>query len=1056
MFEKRILSFVNSTHRVKDFLQNFIPVLFILAILTLLPLDHTRAGPERIMDTDLFPPTEVLYSIPSNADTVTFLRERASMTGLPPGSTSLEASEQLLSEYGSHPLLRLGSIIEGDRIKYHYPPVSTEIDSELTFLHNTSSLHSMPVHMAEYFEASMKAATNESNLSYTVRNHPLPFTDLTALQLRLAISIFTAFFVLFPMAYIPANYMAWTIRENTNLARRHQIISGVKTAAYWIGNYMWDVIKFSVVASSIFLVFLWRGDPAYTDTSDRRRATFLLLLLYGTAAIPFSYMFSFLFTDYKEARIVITNTYFLISFALVIVSTIMAYASEDAAELNGKLRAVLFRLSPSFVLGEGMVALAAQPLFDILDNKESNPLDFDIIGKLLLQLVIESGVYLTATILFDLGFLKPIVVRYKLRYYLDVFQKRFNPDGDIMETLMMEVEEEVATDAEENLPSRYSETSLTVDSRKRANTEYEEEKKKNKLDKTTAKKMNSAGPEDDKKGKNEDEEGTDDDDRDTRDGLGALDLMRQVSEDSLAEHGSLVEIRKALPLTPSTMVNESLTVLQERQRVKHDSGNSFLVVDDLVKIYPNPYSPQLTPIASLRGISFRVQQGECFGLLGAGHSGKSTILRLIAGVSSPTKGSVRLLGVPPKWDSVGYMPSASPLSPGLTVRYVLTMYARIRGVGLCQARNMADDMVVKLGLKKAANTITNNLTVAQRRFLNLGMALMCAPKLLLLDEPTMGLDGLSRRRMWTLIKDFNRICTIVIATNSMDETEALCDRIGLLEHGILKSLGTFSQLTDTFSVGYQISIVARTSTPRAMYAELKKHLTRTEVMEAEHDENRYVFFVDHQDIPLSHLFDLVSGMKEKYKIKSFAITEATIEHIMTTVMKRARDTENYQRYMYISNPAPARWYDLFGICHRHRLALHPPEDHGETAGDATSPKPAHHKQPDIVDNSKSKSEVSEMKEVMGTSNLEPIELKVNGYNALHSTSRSPEENENRYESPSLKSIVTSIADLGDDAEPTSPRSPPVPIDEAFAADLSPDGNLSPEGALSPGPPLTPR
>lgn len=203
---------------------------------------------------------------------------------------------------------------------------------------------------------------------------------------------------------------------------------------------------------------------------------------------------------------------------------------------------------------------------------------------------------------------------------------------------------------------------------------------------------------------------------------------------------------------------------------------------------------------ALEGIDLRVEEGELFGLLGADGSGKTTLMQMLAAILDPTRGSCEVLGFNTVKQSkevvsrIGYMPQGFSLYDRLSISENLDFSASIRNVSSEVWRSRRDRLLGITGLAPFADRGAGQLSGGMRKKLALCANLVHEPPLLLLDEPSLGVDPLSRRELWKLLEEFRRGgMTIVVATSYMDEAER-CDRLLFLEHGRALAVGTPAEL----------------------------------------------------------------------------------------------------------------------------------------------------------------------------------------------------------------------------------------------------------------------
>ena len=193
-------------------------------------------------------------------------------------------------------------------------------------------------------------------------------------------------------------------------------------------------------------------------------------------------------------------------------------------------------------------------------------------------------------------------------------------------------------------------------------------------------------------------------------------------------------------------------------------------------------------IAALSDVSFGIDSGVV-GLLGPNGAGKSTVLRLVTGFLGPDQGSIRVMGANPLDHAtrrlIGYLPEGAPLPPDSTVLEILEFAAECRGVARGQRKQVLRRITERLNLDPYLSRIADSLSKGQRRRVALACALIDHPPLLVLDEPTDGLDPNQRADVHALIRDLSASCIILISTHILEEAEQLCERALILSGGKL-------------------------------------------------------------------------------------------------------------------------------------------------------------------------------------------------------------------------------------------------------------------------------
>jgi ABC-2 type transport system ATP-binding protein len=223
-------------------------------------------------------------------------------------------------------------------------------------------------------------------------------------------------------------------------------------------------------------------------------------------------------------------------------------------------------------------------------------------------------------------------------------------------------------------------------------------------------------------------------------------------------------------------------------------AESEIIVQDLTKVYPR--------VKAVDKISFTVEPREIFGLLGPNGAGKTTTIRLLLTLIKPTEGQISVLGInaltqPSKVRQLaGYVPQDVSVDGELTGYENILMYSKLYGLPRRGRKDAIDEILGHLDLKGRAKDMVSTYSGGMMRRLEIAQALVNRPRLLFLDEPTIGLDPGAKRVIWERIKRLrDELSTVVfINTHDMNEADALCDRIGIMNRGELVTMGTPAQL----------------------------------------------------------------------------------------------------------------------------------------------------------------------------------------------------------------------------------------------------------------------
>ncbi len=233
-------------------------------------------------------------------------------------------------------------------------------------------------------------------------------------------------------------------------------------------------------------------------------------------------------------------------------------------------------------------------------------------------------------------------------------------------------------------------------------------------------------------------------------------------------------------------------------------------VTDLVKTYGST--------RAVDGVSFSVAQGECFGILGPNGAGKTTVLEIVEGLRQADAGSVRLLGHNP-WPRnpkllprIGVQLQASAFFEQLTAREQLQTFVDLYR----QPRTRVDELLKMVGLTDKAATRSEKLSGGQAQRLSIACSLVHDPEIVFLDEPTGALDPQARRNLWDVLREINnRGKTVVLTTHYMDEAEALCDRVAIMDAGRILQLGAPAALVRALNAPVRIAVEQAQLDPQA-------------------------------------------------------------------------------------------------------------------------------------------------------------------------------------------------------------------------------------------------
>jgi len=286
-------------------------------------------------------------------------------------------------------------------------------------------------------------------------------------------------------------------------------------------------------------------------------------------------------------------------------------------------------------------------------------------------------------------------------------------------------------------------------------------------------------------------------------------------------------------------------------------------------------------LRAVDGIDFDVEKGEAFGFLGPNGAGKSSTMRMIGCVSPITDGTLTVLGLDPRRDGpairqrLGVVPQLDTLDTELTVRENMIIYGRYFGLSRREVRERADRLLQFAQLDERANSRVDPLSGGMKRRLTIARSLVNEPELLLLDEPTTGLDPQARHAVWDRLFRLKRQgVTLVLTTHYMDEAEQLCDRLVIMDRGKIAEEGSPLELIQRLSTREVVELRFPEDVPQVEPAAFNGQVSRIEVL-----PDRLLLYTDDGDalVPVAH---------ERLKPQSVLVRRSTLEDVFLRLTGR--------------------------------------------------------------------------------------------------------------------------------------------------------------------------
>jgi ATP-binding cassette subfamily A (ABC1) protein 3 len=389
-----------------------------------------------------------------------------------------------------------------------------------------------------------------------------------------------------------------------------------------------------------------------------------------------------------------------------------------------------------------------------------------------------------------------------------------------------------------------------------------------------------------------------------------------LDDDVLAEQNMVHSLLSA------NQSSDSFSVSESQQHFRYKQNDFALLVHELSKRFDEK--------VAVDSLSFSVHLQECFGLLGKSivivarlficapsssrsllspfsginGAGKTTTFRMLVGELPPTSGDAQVNGVSLMQATVafrsriGYCPQFDALLDNLTGNETLQLFARLRGVPECYIPSHVARLVRLCDLSRHANRVSESYSGGTKRKLSVGIALTGRPRVLLLDEPTCGVDPKARRRIWQTLVSVRQSqqCSLLLTSHSMDECEALCARIGIMTAGQLRCLGSIQHLRNKFGHGYSLCIKLR-----ACYLHDETYLLRLQTAVCEalpsavmKDVHQTVldYHIGDTTIGWASLFSVLDTIKQKFNLENYFIGDTTLEEIFVGFARQQEAQKN--------------------------------------------------------------------------------------------------------------------------------------------------------------------
>ncbi|XP_054827532.1 glucosylceramide transporter ABCA12 [Eublepharis macularius] len=342
---------------------------------------------------------------------------------------------------------------------------------------------------------------------------------------------------------------------------------------------------------------------------------------------------------------------------------------------------------------------------------------------------------------------------------------------------------------------------------------------------------------------------------------------------------------------------EDKDVLAESERVAAGRADYDMVqLQNLTKIYHLLHRR----IVAVRNVSIGIPAGECFGLLGVNGAGKTTIFKMLTGDIGPSHGRLRVRDEngslsdvdDAHWSLFGYCPQEDALDDLLTVEEHMYYYARLHSIPEKHIKGIVLQLLYRLNLMPYKCRVTSMCSYGTNRKLSTALALLGKPSVLLLDEPSSGMDPNAKRHLWKIIsEEVQNQCSVILTSHSMEECEALCTRLAIMVNGCFRCLGSLQHIKSRFGKGFTVKMHLNNGAAsiEKLTQFMQSSFPNTHLKD--HQLNMVEYHVPVSAGGVANIFQLLEANKAVFKIRHFSVSQTTLEEVFINFAKHQTGPE---------------------------------------------------------------------------------------------------------------------------------------------------------------------
>nr|XP_060637352.1 glucosylceramide transporter ABCA12 [Anolis sagrei ordinatus] len=336
---------------------------------------------------------------------------------------------------------------------------------------------------------------------------------------------------------------------------------------------------------------------------------------------------------------------------------------------------------------------------------------------------------------------------------------------------------------------------------------------------------------------------------------------------------------------------EDKDVQAERERVTMGLTDcDMLQLQNLTKVYHLLHRR----IAAVKNVSVGIPAGECFGLLGVNGAGKTTIFKMLTGDIGPSGGRLLVRDETGSlndindshWSLFGYCPQDDALDDLLTVEEHMYYYARLHGIPEKHIKGVVFHLLYRLNLMPYKHRITSMCSYGTNRKLSTALALLGKPSILLLDEPSSGMDPNAKRHLWKIItEEVQNQCSVILTSHSMEECEALCTRLAIMVNGRFQCMGSLQHIKSRFGKGFTVKLHLNNELDsiEKLTQFLQSNFPNTQLKD--HQLNMAEYHVPLSAGGVANIFQLLETNKQMFNIRHFSVSQTTLEEVFINFAK---------------------------------------------------------------------------------------------------------------------------------------------------------------------------